>query len=320
MKWKLLTPVLLALIVSGCGADGDQKTDKASAKVAAQEKQVNENGVSLEAVKGIKNSLEKQIQALNKGDIDKYFTYIQESEADDRESVQELIDRGATYTLKNVDARYSKDDEVLVIVEAKIMTKDYDQNNNFNQEFKDVEVYKLVGKKWTHIGGSNISVAFLDESGKPSNLFPNTDNTEVWETKINKIKADGLLPSDYLKKEEEVFTQNDELWERMNDIFLVENAEELRQIITETFLHPDEVMDNYLDYADDYISNTYTDTKTNIIGAVITSLEDKTATYTVHIQNSGTTPEGTQELFENTNFEVKLGKNDKGKWKFISIE
>ncbi|WP_407267810.1 hypothetical protein [Radiobacillus sp. PE A8.2] len=309
----IFTTLCLTLVVAGCGSANTEETNIAS-------KEVNEYGVEESTAEAITVSIEEQYEAMNSGDLESVLSYYHEFDEEDQTDTQDFIDLHPTITLTSLEVVYVKDNEALAIVKGKVMAQEYNENDNINQEFTSATIFHNEEAKWLEGDSYNMEVIYLDGAGTRSDDFYHIDNTETIQAKIDDIKSNEILPSEYMIVEENLLDEAEKSWESLYGLYTIESADQIGDILSNTFLNPADYSEAYQSLADTYLSFEYVDIESNFHSGMITANDDSAFSYQAYVSSTGITESGERHTLDNGIFKVDMAKDENGEWKIAYLE
>src|SRR5690606_37582727 len=251
-----------------------------------KKKEINEHDVAVDMEQDAIAVIRENLDAVNKRDVDTYVTHILNAPDNFKEELSTTFTTYDNVGLKmefvSGEALYAKDDEIVLKVLQTNRTDEFNPNQNFQSDATALHVLKLTEDGWKFSNTITIKQNWLLEDGsldETGETFPNTDIVETWDNHIKEMKAQDILPSEYIKNlnneeeqvEEESMEELSDIQERdlqqpgdlvgiakflinhYAQVYTVETEVEYKQIIAESFTNYDENYAKYLDaFTGDY--------------------------------------------------------------------
>lgn len=120
-----------------------------------------------------------------------------------KESFLNYENLGMNLTISDIEVVYTKDNEAIVKTLNKYRTPEFNPNNNFQNDNNMLHFLVKENDQWKFSFSFIIKRVFLNSSNKldiKNKEFPGWDETDFWDQKINDIKNQNILPSQYMEE------------------------------------------------------------------------------------------------------------------------
>ncbi|WP_047982788.1 hypothetical protein [Ornithinibacillus californiensis] len=281
----ILLLILPFMLLTACGTSTSthDEVEVNGSNEISEEAEVNEYNVPVDIESEVIALVRENVAAANNRDVDTYVSQItfEQTIAEMKDyftttfSTYESI--GLNIEISNEEVVYYKENEAVVKVQQNTRTDEINPESNYQNDAFAIHIVHLTDEGWKIKNTIITKQAWLKEDGTLDELgeiYPATDEVEVWDNHINEMIAQDILPSKYLENlYSEEQTDDLEIQERDLDqptdlagiatfliqhyanVYTVETEEEYMQIIAESFTNYDENYSTYLDaFHGDYTS------------------------------------------------------------------